>query len=66
MSVTVHGVDLPMEINTGAAVSLISRRTYRTVWPIRSRLELQPSSTRLRTYSGEIIDVLGEISVVAT
>lgn len=66
VSVTVHGVDLLMEIDTGAAVSLISRRTYRTVWPAGNRPELQPSSIRLRTYSGQIIQVLGEISVVAT
>ena len=64
--VNVDGVDLPMELDTGAAVSIISHRTYRTIWPDSKRPVLHPSTARLRTYSGEIIDILGSIHVTAS
>ena len=64
--VNVNGIDLRMEVNTGAAVSIISRLTYCTTWPACRRPHLQPSSTRLRTCSGPLIEVLSSISVTAT
>ena len=64
--VNVNGADLSMEVDTGAAVSLISRRTYHSVWPAHHRPQLQPSSAQLRTYSGQLIKVLGAITVTAT
>lgn len=64
--VTVDGVELPMELDTGSSASIISDRTYRTVWPARQRPRLQPSSARLRTYSGEVLPVRGSITVTAT
>ena len=59
VSVTVDGVPMTMELDTGAAVSVISEHTYHSTWP-HDRPALQPSSTKLQTYSGEVI---GSISV---
>ena len=58
-----NGASLTMEVDTGASVSLISENTYRTTWTAAKRPPLQPSDTRLYTYSGELIEVLGAITV---
>ena len=63
VELTVNGAALTMEVDTGASVSLISDQTYRTTWTAAKRPPLQPSDTRLYTYSGELIEVLGTISV---
>jgi len=49
-----------MEIDTGASLSIISAETCKTLWPDR---RLQPSSARLKTYTGEILPVLGSLQV---
>ena len=54
---------LQMEIDTGASASLISERTYRTLWPSDSAPPLQPSDIKLRTYTGEELTVLGRVDV---
>ena len=51
-----------MEIDTGAAVSLINETAYKSS-PFLSRLPLQSSILQLRTYTGETISVTGEILV---
>ena len=51
-----------MEIDTGAAVSLINETTYKSS-PFLSKLPLQSSMVQLRTYTGETISVTGEILV---
>ena len=63
IELTVNGATLPMELDTGASVSLISENTYRNLWLAKRRPPLQPSDARLYTYSGELIKVLGIISV---
>ena len=51
-----------MEVDTGASVSVISETTYRSsLWTDKERPPLRDSTARLRTYTGEPIDVLGEI-----
>ena len=62
VSVTVDGVPMTMQLDTGATVSVISEHTYHSTWP-HNRPALQPSSTKLRTYSGEELEVIGSISV---
>ena len=66
VELTVNGAVLTMEVDTGASVSLISDQTYRTTWTAAKRPPLQPSDTRLYTYSGELIEVLGTISVTVS
>ena len=49
-----------MEIDTGASVSVVSKKTYELLFKKR---ELRKSSIRLSTYGGEPLSVLGEIVV---
>ena len=60
---TVNSATLSMEVDTGASVSLIRGNTYRSMWLAKKRPPLQPSIARLRIYLGELIQVLGTISV---
>ena len=53
----IDNTPLKMELDTGALVSLISAKTFATLW------WLQKSNTVLRTYSGEQIRVVGIIDV---
>ena len=55
-----NGKQLTIEIDTGAAVSLISEQTFQKLYP---ELYLQPSHTILKTYTGECTPVLGETKV---
>ena len=52
-----------MELDTGATRSLISEVTYRTLFKDRP---LEKSKVRLRTYSGKMLKVLGEVKVVVS
>ena len=66
--ITVHlhinGTPLTMEVDTGAAVSiLISALTQKQLFP---KVSLQQTSIKLRTYTDEAIPVLGEIAVEVT
>ena len=45
-----------MEIDTGASVSLISEKTFDQVW---TEKELKVSSVKLRTYTGQTLEVKG-------
>eukprot|EP00731_Ephydatia_muelleri_P025536 Em0017g619a len=60
VSLQVNGVILPMEIDTGAAVSIIPERVRQELFPY---LKPQNTRVRLRTYTAEQITVLGTISV---
>ena len=49
-----------MEVDTGAAMSLMSQTTFQGLWPGR---DLEPSQIRLRAYTKEPIPVVGCCSV---
>lgn len=49
-----------MEVDTGAAVSIMSQTTFDELWPNRSKA---PSMVRLQSYSAEPISVVGSIEV---
>ena len=51
---------LTMEIDTGAAVSIISEKTRKKIFP---NAVLSKSSVLLKTYTGEPMPVLGEMNV---
>ena len=51
---------IPMEVDTGASVSLMSHATFTGLWPGRS---LESTSVRLQTYSNAPIPVVGTCSV---
>lgn len=52
-----------MEIDTGASASIISEETYRKLWTNDQTPTLCESSVKLRTYTGEIIPVVGAVKV---
>ena len=45
----------------GAAVSIISKTTYQKLWEVTPKL--MPTTTRLHTYSGQNLVVLGTLNV---
>ena len=58
--VVIEGSPIIMEVDTGAEVSIISEDTCKTVFP-----ELQPaqSNVLLKTYTNEVMKVVGELPV---
>ena len=63
VEVVVDGKPLTMELDTGAAVSLVSESTYQEYWPDR---QLQECKTRLSTYSGEPLGIPRVEDLLAT
>ena len=57
-----EGHPFVMEVDTGAAVSLINANVYRSS-PVLRRLPLQSSLIQIHTYTGEEITVIGKLSV---
>ena len=62
-TVAVNNAKLQMEIDTGSALTLISQATYSSLWPEGLSPPLQSTTVRLRTYSGEELEVLGRAEV---
>ena len=60
VSVTVNNQPIEMELDTGAAFSLVSEATFRKLWPDST---LQESTIRLCSYSGDPITVCGSLEV---
>ena len=60
VTLEIDGVQVPMEINTGAAVSLISEETQKRLFPKGS---LHQPEVRLKTYTSESIPVVGVLRV---
>ena len=60
VTVTIDGKQLPMELDTGAAVSIISDKTRRSLFP---DLELRESALVLKTYTDELMEVVGQLRV---
>ena len=50
-----------MELDTGAAISVISEQIYKTV--LSQQPPLQVSNLQLHAYTGEKLTVLGQVSV---
>ena len=63
VSVVVNGTPLNMEVDTGAALSLISKATYDAAWSTESAPKLQPATVSLRTYTGEPLTLVGTAMV---
>ena len=61
--VKANGNLLPMEIDTGASVSVVGEKTLKTIQKGETTLELQQTSVRLQAYTGETIPVLGSVIV---
>ena len=62
---TINGIQMEMEIDTGASVSLISKSTFDKFQSSAAFPPLTNEQIKLCTYTGEEINVLGSISVTA-
>ena len=58
MTVRVNSQDLTMELDMGAAVSVISEKTFNRLLPTA---KLHPTSLLLRTYTGQPLTVVGQL-----
>ena len=63
VSLTLNGANSIMEIDTGAARSVISDKMFTQLWPKDLQPPLKPTNAILKTYTGENIKPLGVISV---
>ena len=52
-----------MELDTGATLSVISEQTYHKLFPTEKGPTLRNVTTQLTTYTGEAIEILGQIEV---
>ena len=60
ITVAMEGTGIDMEVDTGAAVSILPYKDYKRSF---KHLTLKPSRAKLRTYSGEQITPKGELTV---
>ena len=58
-TVTVNGNPLSMQVDTGASVSITSVETFKTIKNGESMLQLEESTAKLQTYTGEPIRTCG-------
>ena len=58
LEVVINNQPVSMELDTGSAVTLVSEHTFKSKWP---DTPLQVSNVKLRTYSNESLQVLGQI-----
>ena len=65
-TITINGVPTPMELDTSAAYSVITQITYQRIAQQKGVSDLEPSDLKLRSYSGQLIKVLGQLPVVVT
>ena len=64
--VAVNKAKLVLEVDTGAALSLISKATYESLWAGSDHPALGKASVRLKTYLGTEISIEGSIDVDVT
>ena len=62
MTVTLDQVEVAMEVDTGASISVMSESTFRETWK-GSVPNLQSSDVCVKTYTGESLDAIGSIDV---
>ena len=56
-----------MEVDTGAAATIISKETFKEInqgHSAKKKLEMKPAHVKLRAYTGELIKVLGTVDVI--
>ena len=66
VKVCLNDREMPMELDTGTAATIIPKDQYERIWPeIANRPVLGHSMVNLNVYGGSPLTVLGEISVIA-
>ena len=63
VDVHVHDIPVKMELDTGAAVSIINSETFELVKQTHPELALTEAESKLKTYTGQDIQVLGVASL---
>ena len=63
VTVQINGVNVSMEIDTGASTSVINQKTLRTLSQSGKVLNLNPVNVVLRTYTREGIPVVGKFEL---
>ena len=63
VTVEMDNTPVKMEVDTGAALSIMSYSTFSSTWPTDSTPEVKPTRAKLRTYTGEAITVRGDVDV---
>ena len=64
MQVLLNDVPVDMVLDTGASLSIISQATFNRLKQHDATLTLHPSATRLLTYTGEPIPVVGATNMI--
>ena len=60
-------ISTSMEVDTGAAATIISEETFKEINQgnsAKKKLEIKPANVKLRTYTSELVKVLGTVDVV--
>ena len=59
LDVSINGIHVDMELDTGAPLSILSEKTYQDIAQQTDISPLEESQVTLKTYTGEVIKVLG-------
>ena len=64
----INGARIDMELDTGAAMTVISKRMFEDLWGSSEKgvPTLHPTGTRLSTYTGELLSIAGVAEVVVS
>ena len=62
-TIEINNSNLQMEIDTGASRSIVGENTFKQLWPEEQQPTITPAKVKLRTYTGELIPVLGVATV---
>ena len=60
-TISINRKPLRMEVDAGAAVSLVSEKTFNSLWKKRDAPGLRRPGVRLHTYPGEQLEIVGEV-----
>jgi len=66
VNINVNDKPLCLEVDTGAALSIISESTCHTLWPEGTAPALRNTNARLKSYTGDVINIKGTMNVDAT
>jgi len=61
-----NGKDIIMELDTGATLSIVSEQTYHSLCSPDTAPQLKACQAELKTYTGEILNILGTITVTVS
>ena len=62
-----NGVQTSMEVDTGAAATIFNEEAYKRIIegnPERNRPQMETAKVKLRTYTGELVKVMGTVNIV--